>query len=136
MTNQADTDELIALARRQAALAYAPFSGFKSGAAVATADGTTAVGSLVENVSLGLSMCAERAAMFATVAAGTTPTSLALAAPDTDGSLTWPCGACVQVALELGGRDMLIIVGDDDGGPVETATVGDLLPRGPKVDHH
>lgn len=135
MTKQADIDELIALARQQAERAYAPYSRFKTGAAVANADGSTAVGSLVENVSLGLSMCAERAAMFATVAAGTTPTSLALAAPDTDGALTWPCGACVQVALELGGDDMLIIVGDDDGGPVETARVADLLPRGPKVHH-
>lgn len=135
MTKQPDHDELIALAREQAVLAYAPYSRFKTGAAVATADGSTVVGSLVENVSLGLSMCAERVALFAAVASGTTPTRLALAAPDTDGELTWPCGACVQVALELGGGGMTIIVGDDDGGPVDVATVADLLPRGPKVHH-
>lgn len=135
MTTQPTNDELMSTARGQAAIAYAPYSKFKTGAAVATADGSVVTGALVENVSLGLSMCAERVAMFAVVAAGDKPTRLALAAPDTDGGLTWPCGACLQVALELGGRHMTIVVGDDDAGPIESATVADLLPNGPKVQH-
>ena len=59
---------------------------------------------------------------------------LALAAPDTSGELTWPCGSCLQVALELGGRALTVVVGDDDAGPIESATVAELLPKGPKVD--
>lgn len=132
---EAPTDaDLIELARGATARAYAPYSKFKTAAAVETDSGDVVVGVLVENVSLGLAMCAERAAMFSVVASDARPVRLALAAPDTDGSLTWPCGACLQVALELGGRDLVVVVGDDDDGPVATSTVGALLPKGPKVD--
>ncbi len=124
---------MITAARAHVAKSYSPFSKFKAGAVVLTEAGNEHAGVIVENVSLGLAMCAERVAMFATVAAGERPAALALAAPDTDGGLTWPCGACVQVALELGGPDMVIVVGDDDSGPHTSATVGELLPRGPKV---
>jgi cytidine deaminase len=126
-------DQLIAIARERTATAYAPYSKFRSAAAVVTDAGEVIVGVLVENVSLGLAMCAERSALFAAVGAGARPTRLALAAPDTDGGMTWPCGACLQVALELGGPDMQIVVGDDGRGPIETATVGELLPRGPRI---
>ena len=111
--------------------AYAPYSGFKMGAAVVTDTNHVVRGSLVENVSLGLSMCAERAALFATVANESgTPEILALVSKPTAGELTWPCGACLQVALELGGRDMLVVV--SDGRNQETAKLGDLTPKMPK----
>ncbi len=125
--------DLIATARSQLEHAYAPYSKFEMGAAVATTDGSVVVGALVENVSLGLAMCAERVALFTCSATGNRPARLALAAPKTAGTVTWPCGACLQVALELGGRDLVVIVGDDGDGPIASATVGDLLPRGPKV---
>ena len=64
---------------------------------------TIVPGALVENVSLGLAMCAERAALFATVARGLAPTAVALVSERTSGELTLPCGACLQVALELAG---------------------------------
>ena len=130
-----DTDHgaLIDLVRWHLGDSYAPFSKFEAGAIAVTADGTRHAGVIVENVSLGLAMCAERVAMFATVAAGDRPVALALAAPDTDGGLTWPCGACLQVALELGGPEMVIVVGDDDRGDTSSSTVGALLPHGPKV---
>jgi cytidine deaminase len=124
--------ELIAVARRQTTLAYAPYSKFRSGAAVVTDTGEVVTGAIVENVSLGLAMCAERVAMFTAVAAGRRPTRLALAAPETDGSRTWPCGACLQVALELGGRDLVVLAADTGAGPVASATIDALLPRGPK----
>ena len=89
----------------------------------------------IENVSLGLAMCAERVAMFNAVTAGASPATLVLAAPDTDGSITWPCGACLQVALELGGPDLVVIVGDDADGPAHRAALSELLPRGPRVEH-
>lgn len=132
-TDGPSDNELIDLARSNTERAYAPYSKFETAAAVTTDAGDVVVGVLVENVSLGLAMCAERAAMFSAVASGAKPTRLAQAAPDTDGSLTWPCGACLQVALELGGREMIVVVGDDDDGPIAVSTVGELLPNGPKV---
>jgi cytidine deaminase len=96
--------------------AYAPYSRFRMGAAVVTADDAVVPGALVENVSLGLAMCAERAALFSVVARGLgAPEILALVAPRTSGELTWPCGACLQVAQELGGPDLLVVVSDGKG---------------------
>lgn len=111
--------------------AYAPYSGFKMGAAVITDKDHVVRGSLVENVSLGLSMCAERAALFATVAnVSGKPEILALMSKPTGGNLTWPCGACLQVALELGGKDLIVAV--SDGRRQESARLGDLTPKMPK----
>ena len=109
---------------------YAPYSGFRMGAAVETRAGDVVRGALVENVSLGLAMCAERAAMFGTVARGERPKALALVAGRTAGQLTWPCGACLQVALELGGPEVVVHVGDLDGVS-DSATLAELLPRAP-----
>lgn len=111
--------------------AYAPYSGFLMGAAVVTADDTVVPGALVENVSLGLAMCAERVALFATIASHAgRPEILALVSPMTSGSLTWPCGACLQVAMELGGPDL--VVAASNGKRVQVATVGDLAPQLPR----
>ena len=100
-----DLGEVIEAAVEAREQAYAPYSGFQMGAAVLTAGGTIIAGTLVENVSLGLAMCAERVALFATVASGERPTTLVVASPRTSGALTFPCGACLQVGLELGGRE-------------------------------
>ena len=132
MDDRAPVDgELIQAAREARERAYVPYSGFKMGAAVRTrGDDHVVPGALVENVSLGLAMCAERAAMFAAVAQGERPEALALVAERTAGELTWPCGACLQVALELGGPDVTVHVGDD-AGATAAARLGDLIPRGP-----
>lgn len=122
--------ELLDAAAAARERAYAPYSGFRMGAAVRTHAGTVVPGSLVENVSLGLAMCAERVALFATVAAGERPAALALVSRRTDGELTHPCGACLQVALELGGPEVVVHVRDLTGTSTST-TVGALLPRGP-----
>ncbi|MEQ9450165.1 MAG: cytidine deaminase [Pseudomonadales bacterium] len=111
-------------------LAYAPYSGFRMGAAVVTDSNAVVRGSLVENISLGLAMCAERVALFATVANQSgKPEILALESRRTDGELTWPCGACLQVALELGGPDMLVVA--TDGTETRSATLGELAPNLP-----
>ena len=110
--------------------AYAPYSRFAMGAAVVTDRDAVVRGALVENVSLGLAMCAERVALFATVAnAAGRPELLALSARKTSGQLTWPCGACLQVAMELGGPDMVVAV--TDGKDVRQARLGDLAPQLP-----
>ena len=132
--SQPSDTELVAAARRNIARAYSPYSKFKTGAVVVTEAGELIDGTIVENVSLGLAMCAERVAMFNAVTAGATPTTLVLAAPDTDGSPTWPCGACLQVALELGGPELGVVVADADDGPHQRAVLGELLPRGPRVE--
>ena len=111
--------------------AYAPYSGFKMGAAVVTDTDAVVPGALIENVSLGLAMCAERAALFGSVSRGAgTPEVLALVAPRTNGELTWPCGACLQVGLELGGPDLLVVVTDGKGEPRE-ARLKDLAAKLP-----
>ncbi len=124
-------EDLVDLARIARERAYAPYSKFKMGAAARTSSGDLHPGALVENVSLGLAMCAERVAMFSAVAAGESSIDgLALVAPRTDGELTLPCGACLQVASELGGPDVEIVVADLDG-TVETHRLGDLAPKLP-----
>lgn len=111
--------------------AYAPYSRFRMGAAVVTDRDVVAPGALVENVSLGLAMCAERAALFGVVARGEgTPEVLALVAPRTARQLTWPCGACLQVALELGGPQLLVVVSDGRGETAQ-ARLGELAGRLP-----
>lgn len=104
-------------------------------AAVRTGESPIVSGAVVENVSPDLAMCAERTGLFASIANGDTrPTSVALVAPRTDGRLTHPCGACLQVALELGRPALTVVAADADGDTVGRTTVGDLLPKGPKKD--
>jgi cytidine deaminase len=126
-----DHVELLACAREARDRSYAPYSDFHMGAAVRGDDGSLTPGVLIENVSLGLAMCAERTALFAAVARGIGPVGLALVSPRTSGELTYPCGACLQVALELAGPALPVIVGDLDG-VVESHLVGDLLSFGPR----
>jgi len=73
-----------------------------------------------------------RFAMGAAVATGAgRPVALALVAPRTDGELTHPCGACLQVALELGGAELRVLVADPNGAGA-TSDVATLLPAGPR----
>lgn len=130
MDNDAD---LISRARACVPTSYSPYSKFSAAAIASSVSGHTRPGVIVENVSLGLAMCAERVAMFGLVADGHMPSVVALAAPKTAGDVTWPCGACLQVALELGGPDLRFIVGDVDDGPTHSSTVSQLLPNGPRV---
>jgi cytidine deaminase len=121
-------------AEEAAKRAYVPYSRFRMGAAVVTDRNAVIPGTLVENVSLGLAMCAERAALFASVARGEgRPEILALVAPRTSGQLTWPCGACLQVALELGGPELLVVVADGRGEMAQ-ARLRELAGRLPFKD--
>lgn len=133
--NAADEHErlhqAIDLAVAARANAYARYSGFAMGAGLIGVDGRTTRGVLVENVSLGLSMCAERIALFNAVVEGIAPAVLAVCAPRTGGQLTFPCGACLQVALEVAGADLIVVAVDPDGDH-EVVTLASLLPRAPK----
>ncbi|MDR1159470.1 MAG: cytidine deaminase [Syntrophomonadaceae bacterium] len=80
--------------------AYAPYSGFKVGAALVTGSGLVYCGANVENSSLGLTVCAERIAVFKGVNAGENDfKAIAVAASSND--LIYPCGACLQVLAEF-----------------------------------
>lgn len=125
--------ERIESARQARALSYVPYSKFAMGASVRFDSGHLVPGAVVENVSLGLAMCAESAALFAGVALGYgKPLALALAAPRTDGAFTYPCGACLQVALELGGPDLVVLAAAADSSAIEQRTVREPLPYAPR----
>ena len=107
--------ELIAAATNAASFAYCPYSKFRVGAAI-VADGRVFCGCNVENASLGLTICAERAAIFAAVAAGCKSLSaVAISCPDapstSDISPHMPCGACRQVMAEFGDDETRVLVG-------------------------
>lgn len=96
--------ELIDAAGRARERAHAPYSAFPVGAAVADESGTVHVGCNVESPSYGLTLCAERVALFAARAAGaSTFVAMAVVAAAADGGPAAPCGACRQVILDLAG---------------------------------
>lgn len=112
-----------ALAVRQQA--YAPYSKFLVGAAVLTEDGTTFTGTNVENASYGLTICAERVAASAAVAAGhRMMTAVAVA---TSGAAS-PCGACRQFLAEFGGEMKVLQVDANNPSHVVETSLDVLLP--------
>jgi cytidine deaminase len=104
-----------------ASLAYAPYSMFRVGAAALVDDGRVVTGCNVENVSYGLSLCAECAVVCALHATGG-GRLVALVCVEAGGSVLMPCGRCRQVLLEHGGPAMLI---DHPAGP---RPLDELLP--------
>jgi len=101
--------ELKQHAVRAAGHSYSPYSRFPVGAAVISAAGRVYVGCNVENASLGLTQCAERAALSAAIADGVPPQSLTALVLYTPGAVAHtPCGACRQVMHELMAPDSLV----------------------------
>jgi cytidine deaminase len=105
--------------------AHAPYSGFKIGAAVITAEGRIYSGCNIENSSYGLSCCAERVAIFKAVSEGS-PDIVALAVVGMSEGFTSPCGACRQVMVEFNPSMKVLRRGDD--GFTEDTTAEALLP--------
>jgi cytidine deaminase len=118
------TDSLISAARAAQSHAYAPYSKFRVGAALESSEGDVYLGCNVENASFGLTICAERAAVFAAVTAGVTRFRRAVVVTDVDPPAA-PCGACRQVLAEFG-LDLPI----DGVGPRTSVRwrLADLLP--------
>lgn len=123
-----DQDRLCTTALHAAARAYAPYSNFRVGAALLCDGGRVYTGVNVENRSFGLTICAERNAIAAAVAAGeATFVALAIAGLDAAYPLP-PCGACRQVISEFLPRDAPVYFRGRDSETVVT-TVGSLLPH-------
>jgi len=127
MVSVREREKLLEHARAAANAAYCPFSKFRVGAAV-LADGQIFQGANVENQSFGLTICAERTAIFNAVTNGHQAiAALAVTCPDASESampaIRMPCGACRQVIAEFSSANTVIIV---DG--VGDFRVTDLLP--------
>ena len=105
--------------------ARAPYSHYPVGAAVLTGSGKIFHGCNVESGAYGTTICAERVAIFAALAAGETELS-ALAVITRDGGT--PCGACRQVIFEQCG-EIPIYIASNDGNAVQAFTTGELLPK-------
>lgn len=118
--------ELLNEARLARTYAYTPYSRFPVGAALLCADGTVYQGCNMENISFGLTICAERIAIAKAVSEGKREfTALAVAA-DTD-DMCMPCGACRQVMAEFGIPK--IITGHMKTERMEVYTLSELLPH-------
>jgi len=126
--SRAEKDNLVAAARTMLERAYAPYSKFHVGAAVLTAAGKTYTGCNVENASYGLTICAERAAIFAAVAAeGKAMKIRAVAVLNGANVACSPCGACRQVIFEFGPQALVIYRGARD---LDETSASQLLPAG------
>jgi cytidine deaminase len=119
-------EELIEAATRVRENSYAPFSNFRVGAALETDDGEIIAGCNVESASYGLTVCAERVAIWKAISMGKRKIKHIAVVADTE-ELTPPCGVCRQIIWEFGG-DIPVILANLKG-KVETVMMKDLLPR-------
>ena len=132
-----EPNELCKLAIEAMAHAYAPYSGFKVGAALLCADGTVYQGCNIENAAYSPTNCAERTAFFKAVYAGHREFTAIAVCGGKNGVITGafpPCGVCRQVMREFCGDDFRIYLVNGEG--FETVTLAQLLPFGFRAEEH
>lgn len=117
-------EELIEIARQYREHSYSPYSRFKVGAAVLTAGGKVYGGCNIENSSYGLTVCAERTAIFKAVSEGEREFEALAVIAGTEGPCS-PCGACRQVMADF---QIPRIIMANLRGEVKTASLAELLP--------
>ena len=126
MSNITDVD-LYKLARKAARNAYAPFSGFRVGAAILTTTGEIFTGVNVENSSYGATICAERVACAKAISEGFRNFE-AIAVSTYSGDQAVPCGMCRQFLFEFA-PNLKVIIGRDEEN-IEVTSLDELLPKG------
>ncbi|MEZ5319890.1 MAG: cytidine deaminase [Vicinamibacterales bacterium] len=124
--SERDANRLVAAARAAREHAIAPFSGFRVGAALLAADGRIVTGCNIENASYGLTMCAERVALFAALSGGIRAFRHVAVVADT-AAPTAPCGACRQLLWEFCG-DVPVVLANLTT-TLATHRMADLLPH-------
>jgi cytidine deaminase len=129
--------EMLAVARQARAQAYAPYSGYRVGAAVLDDQGRIHAGCNVENAAYPEGLCAEAAALAAMVLAGSTRALAVLVVGDggrADASWITPCGGCRQKLREFGNSDLVVVSANETAtGP--NFTLAQLLPESFGPDH-
>lgn len=131
-------EKLIELAKEAMTHAYAPYSGYKVGAALLCADGTAYQGCNIENASYGATNCAERTAFFKAVYDGHRAFTAMAVCGGKDGVITGffpPCGICRQVMSEFCGDDFVVYL-PGAGKEYKTMTLAELLPGGFSAAEH
>ena len=127
--SQVALDDLLREATRAAEKSYSPYSGFKVGAALRLADGSVVIGTNVENVSFGLTICAERAALVRAVSEyGPGIRIEAIAVANLNGAACPPCGACRQMLSEFAAPEAPVVFPAAVG--TTTMRFDELLPLG------
>ncbi len=128
-----EDNQLLQAARHAAKHASAPYSNFPVGAAVEATNGRVYLGCNIESASYGLTICAERVAIFSTIADGAVPARIAvscLCGDRSDAQSLTPCGACRQIMVDRMEPNAPVWI---DG--VGQFTVIDLLPLGFRLPH-
>ena len=115
---------LIAQAQHARQQAYAPYSNYRVGAALLTAEGGIFSGANIENAAYPTSMCAERVAIFKAVSEGQRQFQAIAVVTENGGS---PCGSCRQVMAEFG-LDTIVLIADAAGDLLQETSVAELLP--------
>jgi cytidine deaminase len=117
---------LVQLAQTARKYSYSPYSHFRVGAAILTTTGKTYTGCNIENSSFGLTLCAERTAIFKAISEGEKHFK-AIAVVSGEDGFTTPCGACRQVLMDLAGN--IDCVMSNRKGQIRVARLNDLLPH-------
>lgn len=117
--------KLISLAKQAMKNAYAPYSKFRVGAAILTTSGKIYTGCNIENCSLGLTLCAERVALFKAISEG--ETNFKAIAIFASRNPAYPCGACRQVLYEFAPELEVIVI---ENKKPKSYKLNELLPKG------
>ncbi|HXG93794.1 MAG TPA: cytidine deaminase [Blastocatellia bacterium] len=125
--NKVSDDELVERAKEARSMAHAPYSNFEVGAALLAADGRVFTGCNIENSTYGLTMCAERVAIFKAVSEGAQEISKMAVVADFDNP-TPPCGCCRQMIWEFSSDDTEVILANLSGD-VQKFAIKELFPE-------
>ena len=131
-------EELIALAKDAMTRAYAPYSGFKVGAALLCKDGSVYQGCNIENAAFSPTVCAERTAIFKAVSEGKREFAAIAVCGGKDGVITGlfpPCGVCRQVMAEFCGADFPVYLAGANNA-WEKKPLSELLPLSFSAGEH